>query len=167
MSSGKKIVWRETALRRHPRSLETLMVHLYLCLPDQCGQKIHKSKKDRRFPFVQFYTVYLLYSYVYSVRTGQAVTHCTHLRFLSRLFHERYEDSSIGDKAQPATVLMLTLVAMSIFEPRYIDASTIAAIDLWRATRKTTRCHYVTRKTYPGAHRPWDLIFSILDILWY
>ena len=48
------------------------MVHLYLCLPNQCGQKIHKSKKDRRFRFVHFYTVCLLYSYVFSVRIGQA-----------------------------------------------------------------------------------------------
>ena len=48
------------------------MVHLYLCLPDRCEQKIHKSKKDRRFLFIQFYTVCLLYSYVFSVRTGQA-----------------------------------------------------------------------------------------------
>ena len=47
------------------------MVHLYLCLPDRCGQKIHKSKKDRRFLFVQFYTVCLLYSYVFAVRTGK------------------------------------------------------------------------------------------------
>ena len=29
--------------------LRSLMVHLYLCLPDRCGQKIDKSKKDRRF----------------------------------------------------------------------------------------------------------------------
>ena len=49
-----------------------LMVHSYLCLPDWCGQKIHMSKKDRRFLFVQFYIVCLLYSYVFSVRTGQA-----------------------------------------------------------------------------------------------
>ena len=47
------------------------MVHLNLCLPDRCGQKIHKSKKDRRFLFVQFYTVCLLYSYVFAVRTGK------------------------------------------------------------------------------------------------
>ena len=47
-------------------------LHLYLCLPDRCGQNIHKSKKDRRFLLVQFYTVCLLYSYVFSVRTGQA-----------------------------------------------------------------------------------------------
>ena len=26
----------------------TLMVHLYLCLSDRCGQKIHKSKGDRQ-----------------------------------------------------------------------------------------------------------------------
>ena len=52
--------------------LASLMVHLYLCLPDRCVQKIHKSKKGRRFHFVQFYTVCLLYSYVFSVRTGQA-----------------------------------------------------------------------------------------------
>ena len=44
--------------------------HLYLCLLDRCGQKIHKSKKDKRFLFVQFYTVCLFYSYVFSVRTG-------------------------------------------------------------------------------------------------
>ena len=50
----------------------TFMVHLHLCLPGQCGLKIHESKKDRRFLFVQFYTVCLLYSYVCSVRTGQA-----------------------------------------------------------------------------------------------
>ena len=25
-----------------------VMVHLYLCLPDRCGQKIHKSKEDRQ-----------------------------------------------------------------------------------------------------------------------
>ena len=48
------------------------MVHLYLCLPDRCGQRIHKSKKDRRFYFVQFYTVCLPYSHVFGVRTGQA-----------------------------------------------------------------------------------------------
>ena len=40
-------------------------------LHDWCGQKIHKSKKDRRFHFVQFYTVCLLYFYVFSVCTGQ------------------------------------------------------------------------------------------------
>ena len=39
----------------------TLMVHLYLCLPEQCGQKIHKSKGNRRFLFVQFYTVFYLF----------------------------------------------------------------------------------------------------------
>ena len=48
------------------------MVHLYLCLRDRCGQKIHKSKKDRRFLLVQFHTACILYSYVFSVYTGQA-----------------------------------------------------------------------------------------------
>ena len=42
---GEKVVWREAALRRHPRALETL------------------------------------------------ITHCTHLRFLSCLFHTRHEDN--------------------------------------------------------------------------
>ena len=49
----------------HPRG--ALMMHLYLCLPDQCGQKIHKSKKDRRFLFVQFFSVCLLYSYFFTL----------------------------------------------------------------------------------------------------
>ena len=43
----------------------------FIPLPDWCGQNIHKSKNIRRFHFVQFYTVCLLYSYVFSVRTGQ------------------------------------------------------------------------------------------------
>ena len=53
-------------------SLHGSIYSLYLCLPDRCRQKIHKSKKERRFIFVQFYTVCLLYSYAFSVRTGQA-----------------------------------------------------------------------------------------------
>ena len=56
----------------HSGARQSVMVHLYLCLPDRCGQKIHKSKKDRRFLFVQFDTACLLYSKVFSVRTGQA-----------------------------------------------------------------------------------------------
>ena len=74
------------------------------------------------------------------------------------------EDSSVGEEAQLATELMSTLAAMSTFAARCIDASTIVAIDRWRATYETTRCHHATRKTYPGAHRPRDLIFSIFDI---
>ena len=27
--------------------MQKCMVHLYLCLPDRCGQKINKSKGDR------------------------------------------------------------------------------------------------------------------------
>ena len=54
------------------------------------------------------------------------------------------QDSSVGDEAQPATELMSTLAAMSTFEPRDIDISTIVAIDRWRATHRTTRCHHVT-----------------------
>ena len=60
------------ALEKFPENLKLLMVHLYFCLPDGCRQKIHKRKRDRRFLFVQFYTVCLLYSYVFSVCTGQA-----------------------------------------------------------------------------------------------
>ena len=63
------------------------------------------------------------------------------------------EDSGVGDAAQPATELKQTLAAMSTFELRDIDASIIATIDRWRATHRTTSCHHVTRKTYPGAHR--------------
>ena len=33
-------------------SPDPLMVHLYLCLPDRCGQKIHKSKGDRQCYFL-------------------------------------------------------------------------------------------------------------------
>ena len=32
----------------------SFMVLLYLCLPDRCGPKIHKSKKDRRFLLSNF-----------------------------------------------------------------------------------------------------------------
>ena len=49
------------------------MVHLYLCLPDRCGQNIHKSKKDRRFLFAQFYTFCLLYSYFLSAPIRQTM----------------------------------------------------------------------------------------------
>ena len=52
--------------------MKTIMVHLYLCLPDQCGQKIHKSKGDRQFKIRPKENVCLFYSYVFFVRTGQA-----------------------------------------------------------------------------------------------
>ena len=48
-----------------------LMVHLYLCLPDRCGQKIHKSKGDRQCKIGQKENVCLFCSYVFSVRTSQ------------------------------------------------------------------------------------------------
>ena len=48
------------------------MVHLYLFLPDRCGQKIHKSKGDRQFKIEQKENVCLFCYYVFSVRTGQA-----------------------------------------------------------------------------------------------
>ena len=48
------------------------MVHLYLCLTDQCGHKIHKSKGDRQCKIGQKENVCLFCSYVFSVRTGQA-----------------------------------------------------------------------------------------------
>ena len=50
----------------------TFMVHLYLCLPDQRGHKIHKSKGDRQCKFGQKENVCLFCSYVFSVCTGQA-----------------------------------------------------------------------------------------------
>ena len=49
-----------------------IMVHLYLCLPDRCGQKIHKSKGDRQCKIGQKENVCLFCSYVFSVCTGQA-----------------------------------------------------------------------------------------------
>ena len=48
------------------------MVHLYLCLPDRCEQKIHKRKGDRQCKIGQRENVCLFCSYVFSVRTGQA-----------------------------------------------------------------------------------------------
>ena len=48
------------------------MVHLYLCLPGRCGQKIQKSKGDRQCKIGQKENVCLFCSYVFSVRTGQA-----------------------------------------------------------------------------------------------
>ena len=48
------------------------MVHLYLCLPDRCGQQIHKSKGDRQCKIGQKENVCLFCCYVFSVRTGQA-----------------------------------------------------------------------------------------------
>ena len=48
------------------------MVHLHLCLPDRCGQKIHKSKRDRQCKIGQKENICLFCSYVFSVRTGQA-----------------------------------------------------------------------------------------------
>ena len=53
-------------------SARLVMVHLYLCLPDRCGQKIHKSKGDRQCKIGQKENVCLFCSYVFSVRTGQA-----------------------------------------------------------------------------------------------
>ena len=53
---------------------------------------------------------------------------------------------------------------MATYEFRDIDASIIATIDHWRATHRTTGCHHVTRKTYSGAYRPQDFIFSNFDI---
>ena len=47
------------------------MVHLYLCLPERCGQKIHKSKEDRQCKIGQDENVCLFCSYVFSVRTDQ------------------------------------------------------------------------------------------------
>ena len=47
------------------------VVHLYLCLPDRCGQKIHKSKGDRQCKIGQKENVCLFCSYVFSVRAGQ------------------------------------------------------------------------------------------------
>ena len=61
--------------RASPVRLKTkrrfLMVHLYLCLPDRCGQKIHKSKRDRQCKIRKKENVCLFWSYVFSVRTGQ------------------------------------------------------------------------------------------------
>ena len=48
------------------------MVHIYLCLPDRCGQKIHKSKGDRQCKIGEKENVCLFCSHVFSVRTGQA-----------------------------------------------------------------------------------------------
>ena len=48
------------------------MVHLYLCLSDRCGLKIHKSKGDRQCKIGQIENVCLSCSYVLSARTGQA-----------------------------------------------------------------------------------------------
>ena len=48
------------------------MVHLYLCLPDRRGQKIHKSKGDGQCKIGQKENVCLFCSYVFSVRTSQA-----------------------------------------------------------------------------------------------
>ena len=48
-----------------------VMVHLYLCLPDRCRQKIHKSKGDRQCKIGQEENVCLFCSYVFPVRTGQ------------------------------------------------------------------------------------------------
>ena len=45
--------------------------YLYLCLPDRCGQKIHKSKGDRQCKIGQKENVRLFCSYVLSVRTVQ------------------------------------------------------------------------------------------------
>ena len=81
-----------------------IMVHLYLCLSDRCKQKIHKSKKDRRFLFVQFYTVCLLYSYVFSVRTGQADRGIN-----APLFHR----SNISNMRWKATVVVRLFQYMS------------------------------------------------------
>ena len=50
--------------------LRTLMVYLYLCLPDRCGQKTHKSKGDRQGKIGEKENVCLFCSYVFSVRTG-------------------------------------------------------------------------------------------------
>ena len=54
------------------RCNSSFMVHLYLCLPDRCGQKIHKSKGDRQCKIGQKENICLVCSYVFSVRTGQA-----------------------------------------------------------------------------------------------
>ena len=54
------------------RRTQDVMVHLYLCLPDRCGQKIHKSKGDRQCKIGQKENVCLFCSYVFSVCTGQA-----------------------------------------------------------------------------------------------
>ena len=48
-----------------------VMVHLHLCLPDRCGQKMHKSKGDRQCKIGQIENVCLFCSYVFSVRTSQ------------------------------------------------------------------------------------------------
>ena len=52
--------------------LDGIMVHIYLCLPDQCGEKIHKSKGDRQCKIGQKGNVCLFCSYVFSVRNSQA-----------------------------------------------------------------------------------------------
>ena len=54
------------------KKIVTIVVYLYLCLPDRCGQKIHKSKGDRQCKIGQKENVGLFFSYVFSVRTGQA-----------------------------------------------------------------------------------------------
>ena len=41
---------------------------------------------------------------------------------------------------------------MTTYELRDVNASIIAAIDRWRATLRTTKCHHVTRKLQSGAH---------------
>ena len=61
-----------TKLPEYDASAAAVMVHLYLCLPDRCGQKKHKSKGDRQCKIGQKENVCLFCSYVFSVRTGQA-----------------------------------------------------------------------------------------------
>ena len=65
----------EFASPQPERYKSTFMLHLYLCLPDRCGQKIYKSKGDRQCKIGkigQKDNVCLFCFYVFSVRTGQA-----------------------------------------------------------------------------------------------
>ena len=43
----KGMCWQKLQVYIQNGRQRALMVHLYLCLPDQCGQKMHKSKGDR------------------------------------------------------------------------------------------------------------------------
>ena len=48
-----------------------MMVHLYLCLPDRCGQKYIRVKETDSVKLDKK-KAFLFCSYLFSVRTGQA-----------------------------------------------------------------------------------------------
>ena len=95
------------------------------------------------------------------------ITHCPHLRFLSRLFHTRPEDNTT--RGQRRWRCGTTGYRVEVNTGRHDDLrASIQRCFNHRHHRSLESDaqddHHRTRKTYSGAHRPQDLIFSILDI---